>query len=158
MGDLLWVRETWKPHSIFADRPPRDVPARTRVFYRADETYAPSNTPWVPPIHMPRWASRLTLEVTGVKVERVQDLREADCIAEGAEVVSWVGGLGSLNGPMVATDRDHVTQTPRCWFRELWDSINAKRGFGWEVNPWVVAVTFKVHRCNVDAMKGDTDA
>ncbi len=61
-GDRLWVRETWKPFSIYAERAPRDIPP-SKVFYRADDSYAQSNTRWFPSIHMPRWASRLTLIV-----------------------------------------------------------------------------------------------
>lgn len=81
-GDLLWVRETWKPHSIYAGMKPREVP-RTKVFFRADDAYAPSNTPWKPGIHMPRWASRLTLLVADVRVERLQAISDDDAIAEG---------------------------------------------------------------------------
>jgi hypothetical protein len=82
----------------------------------------------VPPIHMPRWASRISLEITGVRVERVQDISEADALAEGVDRTNT-----SLPG--YATER----------FRRLWDSINAARGFGWEVNPWVWVIEFR--RC-----------
>lgn len=137
-GDTLWVREKWKPHSTFARVPPRDIPI-SNVFYEADQAYAPSNTPWVPSIHMPRWASRLTLKVTGIKVERVQDISRADVQAEG---------ITEREGLPIA---DVVTG----WhepFAALWDSINGKKpGRAWADNPWIVAVTFEVIRKNIDS-------
>ncbi|KKL60339.1 hypothetical protein LCGC14_2206280, partial [marine sediment metagenome] len=75
-----------------------------------------------------RWASRITLEITGVKVERVQDISSVDCHSEGIDPLHWM--------------RDAL---PACVeFRDLWDSINAKRGYGWDANPWNFALTFKV--------------
>jgi hypothetical protein len=76
---------------------------------------------------MPRWASRITLEVTGVRVERVQDISEADAWAEGIDRTHMGRGI----------------QRPAVHFRRLWDSINAKRGFGWESNPYVWVVEFR---------------
>ncbi len=82
---------------------------------------------WKPSIFMPRWASRILLEVTDVRVERVQDIREEDARADcGKEKCCEAEGHGAI----VA-------------FHGLWDSINAKRGFGWDVNPWVWVVEFK---------------
>lgn len=78
-----------------------------------------------PSIFMPRWASRITLEITDVRVERVQGITEADAIAEGVE---W-----QTPGP----------ERNRLRYRELWDSLNAKRGFGWDKNLWVWVLTFK---------------
>lgn len=83
---------------------------------------------WRPSRFMPRWASRLLLEVLSVRVERVQDISEDDARAEGV----------TLHGVTRNADDYRVA------FREVWDSINAKRGFGWGVNPWVFAVGFKV--------------
>jgi len=85
---------------------------------------------WRSPIHMPRWASRILLEVTDVRVERVQEIGEADAECEG---VGWDCCGEGENDP----------RTPREAFCGLWDSINAKRGYSWKSNPWIWAITFK---------------
>ena len=132
--DRLYVRENWKPHSSFAGMKPRDIPVGD-VFYMADDAYAPSNTPWVPCIHMPRWASRLTLIVEAVKVERLQDISEEDALAEGCPAQTYEALAG---------------MEARGWYRDLWDSLHGTGA--WDANPWVVALTFSVHRANIDAL------
>lgn len=128
-GDLLWVRETFAVVEP-AIAPPESPDGR---LYRADWPHEPyANPVWKASIHMPRWASRLTLEVTDVRIERVQDISAEDALAEG---VGFADGY------------------PQQDFAELWNSLNAKRGYGWDANPWVVAVTFKAHHCNVDSME-----
>ena len=92
---------------------------------------------------MPRWASRITLEITGVKVERIKEIGRDDIKAEGIEPrYTYIkprrpDPYGSLT-PSV----DHLEYLSP--FVDLWDSINAKRGYGWNVNPWAWAITFKV--------------
>jgi hypothetical protein len=81
-----------------------------------------------PSIFMRRADSRITLEITAIRVQRVQDISEMDCYAEGR----------SLND-----ETDPVSRPGAAWFRELWDKINAKRGYPWESNPWVWAVSFR---------------
>ena len=76
---------------------------------------------------MPRWTSRITLEVESVRVERLQEMGDEQACLEGVDGHEW-----------------HDKGGPRKEFARLWDTINAKRGFGWEVNPWVFVVTFKV--------------
>ena len=126
-GDLLWVRETWGIHD--AD------PAR--AWFRADpgveDCVAKSTAGWKwrPSIHMPRWASRITLRLTDVRVERVQEISADDAIAEG------IDRPGTMN-PYI--DGNAMV---RAVFRNLWDSINAKRGYGWDVNPWVWVLVFE---------------
>lgn len=85
---------------------------------------------WKPSIHMPRWASRITLEVTGVRIERLQDISEADARAEGIEQSERTGGW--LPGNCAA---------PEWAFRELWESINGAGS--WNANPWVWVVEFR---------------
>ena len=139
-GDTLWVRECWGTPD--ADHPQcvdgRKPQQGDHMVYRAnpaDDYQWGSGLPsqggfvWRPSIHMPRWASRITLEVTDVRIERVQEISVDDAIAEGV----W------LDPPDAHGFRSEVQGA----FRELWDSINAKRGFGWEANPWVWALAFK---------------
>jgi hypothetical protein len=129
-GDRLWVRETWARcvHS----------PDCTGRYFRADGEHndGAKIDRWRPSIHMPRWASRLTLEVVAVRVERVRDITEDDARAEGAELVLKDGrAIRDIDG---GDGWDY-----RLAFSELWDSINAKRGYGWAVNPFVWVVTFR---------------
>lgn len=120
-GDQLWVRETFREQDTL------DFPA-----FKADigtsrwnPVVNPDNCKWRPSIYMPRWDSRITLEVTGIKVERLQYISETDAVAEGVETPTIAG----------VTYRDK--------FRALWDSINAKRGYGWSQNPWVWVISFR---------------
>ena len=115
-GDRLWVRETW-----MCDEYGRRHQSQGMVRYRA--TDAESMGAWRPSIFMPRWASRITLEIEGVRVGRVQDISDDDALAEGA--------------------RAPVGPLPRDTFALLWDRINEKRGYSWESNPWVWVVEFR---------------
>ena len=87
---------------------------------------------WKPSIHMFHKYSRITLEITEISVERVQDITEAAAIAEGVDAVS------------MADHPRQATMSRKADFKQLWDSINKKRGFGWESNPWVWVVKFEV--------------
>jgi hypothetical protein len=90
---------------------------------------------------MPRWASRLTLRVTDVRVERLQDITEEDARAEGCS--EWIPCTGYTG--MGVTIRDSFREsTYREYFEFLWDSINAKRGYAWDANPYVWVVKFEV--------------
>lgn len=120
-GDRLWVREAWCPTGAGV------------VQYRADAKTEQPYWPllkWAPSIHMPRWASRLTLEVVSVRVERVQDISEADVCAELGCHAVWPGP-----GP--------YRRDLRGAFAAVWDSLNAKRGYSWASNPWVWVVEFR---------------
>jgi hypothetical protein len=138
-GDRLWVRETWRAEE-------RESDAADGICYRADGAFVViDNTRaaserwvvaynngrhgrrWRPSIFMPRWASRISLEVTGVRVERVQDISEEDAGAEGC--VPWRDPGGGV--------------TYRSGFADLWDSINAKRGSAWDANPYVWVIEFR---------------
>jgi hypothetical protein len=106
---------------------------------------------WKPSIYMPRWASRLTLDVINVRVERLQDINETDAISEGMAALSretllklfpdYAEAVGLYSRE--PQHRPPLGPTPRERFWRLWDSINVKRGFGWNANPWVWVVEFK---------------
>lgn len=154
-GDLLYVRERWSGEHWFSNFKPSDrllMTNENRLVSLIPETWywadgSPSSGDWEKPrpgMHMPRWASRITLEVTDVRVERLQDISEADAKAEGAE---------RNDDPC-----DHIRQncedigclgpTFKCGFADLWCSINGDDN--WRANPWVWAVTFTPHLINVD--------
>ena len=115
-GDRLWVRETWRQ-------------GNTGVLYRANDV-CPSQQHWRPSIFLKRADSRLVLEVTAVRVERLQEISCADAIAEGI--------APAANSQTIDCD----TPDPRHAYRELWDSLNAKRA-PWASNPWVWVIEFK---------------
>jgi hypothetical protein len=87
---------------------------------------------------MPRWASRITLEITDIRVERVQEINNADAEQEGFALA------GLQNGCPACDTIDHSYYGGRFHFAEYWDSLNAKRGYSWESNPWVWVVSFEV--------------
>jgi hypothetical protein len=120
-GDRLWVRETFA----------FDVIKNNGFRYRADVDPQTDGWTWTPSIHMPRAACRLVLEVTGVRVERLQAITWRDAFAEGFEPQP------------VSADPTVHRDAARDWYMDLWDSLNAKRGFGWATNPWVWVVSFK---------------
>lgn len=125
-GDRLWVRETCG----FFD------PALKTVTYKADGYEAKYPQKWKSARYMPRWASRITLEVVSVRVERVQDISEEDARKEGMIANRFENASGQTypNG----------SESPyRRAFAIIWNSINGKRGFGWDVNPWVWMIEFK---------------
>lgn len=120
VGDRLWVRE-----SMYMDKDGVWLYSADDDFVGCDRDDELAMISWAhhketehcPSIHMPRWASRITLEITGVRVERLQDITDDDAKAEG------VGGVGT--------------------FGVLWNEINAKRGHSWDTNPWVWVIEFK---------------
>jgi hypothetical protein len=143
-GDVLWVRETW------ADK--TDV----GLLYRADlercnHPYLRGGCVWKPSIHMPRWASRLTLEIISVRVEKLQEITARECIKEGWLAESIKTGNDEqvfkeirespIPCMMAAKLLKTVGKPPRQWFAELWDSINGKGA--WEKNPWVWRIEFR---------------
>lgn len=139
-GDRLWVRERWAPlsdaHPEVAKNPGADALA-SRGFFAADAASEEEANSWVtrwrPSIHMPRSMSRITLEITGVRVERLQDISEADAKAEG------VSNLSSF--PHWDPTRN-IAITPHVHnFMKLWWDINGADS--WAANPWVWVVEFK---------------
>jgi hypothetical protein len=128
-GDKLWVRETWQANDVDIERKDKSA-----IEYRAT-SFVETLDGWKPSIHMPRWASRILLEVVNVRVERVQDISGNDCIAEGIE--------RGVEGGSVCHFRDEIVSGAVECYKYLWDSINAKRGYSWESNPWVWVVEFQ---------------
>jgi hypothetical protein len=139
-GDLLWVRETW------ADL--RGMGFDVSVAYRADSlrdgredadsmrAHLDYSVKWRPSIHMPKRVTRLWLEITDVRVERVQDISEEDAEKEGAEEM--------FVNPLNLGDK---RKSFIFGFTCLWDSINAKRGYSWDNNPWVWVIEFRRKVC-----------
>ncbi len=118
-GDRLWVRETWRSYEFGG------------TYYLADEPWN-KGAGWKPSIFMPRHLSRITLEIISIRVQRIQEISEADCCAEMGCPAEWPGP-----GP------EPYKRDLRGAFQILWDGINAKRGYGWDVNPWVFAIEFR---------------
>lgn len=123
VGDLLWVRETfWE-----------NISDKSFAWYETDVFPIDAKRDDVkrkPSIFMPKWASRLTLEITGIRIERLQDITNADSIEEGTpDYRSYFNGF-----------------TMKDCYRKLWQSINGEDS--WLNNPWVWVIEFKVHKCN----------
>lgn len=152
-GDLLWVRETWGAWPHMAGGVQADS-----LRFRADGEYQNEHGAWQwrPSIHMPKWASRLTLEVTAVKVERLAEISEEDAKAEGIKME--FAGIGLAMWKWSDDPNVPCATTPQGAFVKLWDHLNAKRGYGWEANPWVCAIAFNVHKMNVDAFLAQREA
>lgn len=170
-GDRLWVRERFLPDppsddpswddnvctyvewagcgSRISDVPPA-LRASAYSIYAADPMWSEnSGMVWRPSIHMPRWASRLTVTVTDVRVERLQDISEADAIAEGIarHKSGWMPyATAFYDGDGITPANYHAD--PRVSYMQLWDSINGAGA--WEANPWVAAYTFTVIPKNID--------
>jgi hypothetical protein len=171
-GDRIWVREAFSGFYFLRDLPPRDWPL-SPIWYWADGN--PAGKSWTrpkPSIHMPRWASRLTLIVTDVRVQRLKDISEQDAIAEGATFRDSCSGFGDLrpgwsmdwsrvgepsrfatgaDGKATPlTERDVALGSARYAFANFWNTIYGPDA--WDANPWVSAITFTVHHGNIDQM------
>lgn len=157
IGDRLWVREAWAPLSALIHNDPGAQALADRAFYRADNgTIDGEISRWRPSIHMPRWASRITLDVSGVKIQRLQDISEEDAIAEGVEPLhgGWFPYGISTFMTTIQDGREVPAQycaSARDSFQMLWNHLNGqKKRFSWEANPWVAAYTFTPIFQNID--------
>lgn len=161
-GDRLWVRETWQLHSRATDL--------STVVYRASINQSwteahemfpdslagklrprPFQEGWRSPLHIPRWASRLTLIVTDVKIERLMAISDEDAQAEG--IVEDDGSepdIWYVPGAAAAGWKIKMANNPAMVFRSLWENLNGIES--WNANPYVVAVSFTVHKTNINAM------
>ena len=140
-GDRLWVRETWYCDHYEVMRGPYLKPDDLDVIEARDDgtlvyaadgltPYEADQPVWKPSIHMPRWASRILLEITDVRVERLQDISRADIRAEGLQCP-----------PELASD--DVSPNYRDWYPEAWKELWNSTGGDWDANPWVWVVEFK---------------
>ena len=131
VGDRLWVRETWAEAGgsapelqLYRANYPAHVPSKY------ENVPPPESIRWRPSIHMPRWASRITLEITGVRVERLDGISNADAMSEGVGVAyGW------------DETKDVMPRDARRRFAELWQSIYGDES--WQANPWVWVIEFK---------------
>lgn len=163
-GDRLWVRETWgfaKPvmehdeqsgRSYVCDwrdwtgKLPDKKPDSYSILYRADDDWEDVDSPeergfvWRPSIFTKRWASRITLEITDVRVQRLQDISEADAISEGIERTTNIGVCRALGWRGAPGLSEHMRASHA--YGDLWESINGEDS--WLANPWVWALTFKL--------------
>lgn len=132
--DRLWVREAWAADAQVDAIAPRDLSQGEPIWYPADFSVRQTGCSMIskgrgrPSIHMPRWASRILLEITAVRVERLQDITEDQAIAEGIDTHP-MGFYG--NGCITAGGA----------FLELWESINGDGS--WAANPWVWVIEFR---------------
>lgn len=150
-GDRIWVRENWRTYKDLDHCKPRNIVAGAAIRFESDNTSTvrhPEAETWGklrPSIFMPRWASRILLEITAIKVERVQDISLADAIAEGMSPVEGARGEDSI--ACFWQDWSKPLEPLMPWpirrYRVLWDQLNARRGFGWRVNPWVWSIHFR---------------
>lgn len=145
VGDRLYVREHWRVSSAQNGVAPRDLPRDLTVELIADGNGALLGK-HRQGMHMPRWASRLTLIVEGVKVEPLQAISEADAEAEG---VVWDSADGFDVWYVPGADIPHTATAAEC-FNGLWSSLHTKEGERWQDNPDVVALTLRVEHGNID--------
>ncbi|EML7933166.1 hypothetical protein V9948_003628 [Providencia rettgeri] len=147
VGDRIWVRETWqgplvdseKAYDLFKD--PTPYQKVENCVYKADGGYAPEyidcddnfRQGWRPSSNMPRWASRITLEIIDVRVEHLQDISKQDAVSEGAPQ-----GHHSID---VISKQFGFPDFSRSWFAQIWMDIHGEDN--WAANPWVWVIEFK---------------
>ena len=164
-GDRLWVREAHyltddgdSGYAVFAEDANgvsdhlENIQTLMNTFPKVDWS---KHARLRPSIHMPRWASRLTLIVTDVRVQRLQEISEADARAEGAKAGDWP------DRPHCSCDDDdcaacsHYPALHIPAFKRLWDTMHGPAA--WDANPWVAALTFTVHKRNIRQMEPTND-
>lgn len=148
-GDRIWVRETWQAIHDYCDenghvderRYARSIPRHRGNYWHpvyeeawGNESREDREFPWRPSIHMPRWASRILLEIIDVRVERLNAISQEDAQAEGMELTGW---RPTYSDP----DSGGEVWTPYDNFAQLWESIYGEES--WKANPWVWVITFR---------------
>jgi hypothetical protein len=147
-GDRLWVRETWNVVPVGRPAPlcgtseiPKSLPDGWGNMYKASGDQCTKDVGWRPSLHMPRWASRITLEITAIRVERLQFISEEDAVKEGCSPTERAGGTlyhGAVH-PIKGTLK--VFPCAKAAFRSVWESIHGPGS--WDANPWVWVLEFK---------------
>src|SRR5690606_37262548 len=187
-GDLLWVREPWRTETFEHDKiAPAKLSGHEKIIYEADADWrvAKSIGRRAPVMFMPRWASSVRLEVTAVRVLRLQEIRQEDARAEGVATEEWDDWRENVTA--IAMPEGSYIENERDLFRDLWDGLYAKpkpiysegrivsyvsypwdgesrvetyRGLPHEIrpNPFVIATTFVVHQMNVDDFLAQREA
>ena len=128
-GDRLWARELWWRHTD------------GRILRVGEQNDGSDGWRKMSPMFMPRSASRVTLEILRIGVERLQDISFDDCLAEGVIWTRHWRDVTSEELPQGASEG--ASSDARAAFRRMWDAVNAKRGFPWESNPWVWTIEFR---------------
>lgn len=163
-GDRLWVRETLCSHNQFGfplgQQPNHDMIGQRIWSYGADDIDVDSITNRRPSIHMPRWASRLTLIVTATKIERLQEITEEDAKAEGIATdihdgmpKAWISGFAIPVGKGVDFHTISYEHEATAYFALLWEHLHGIRS--WAANPEVVALSFRVVKSNIDRLPAE---
>ncbi|GHV89867.1 phage-like protein [Spirochaetia bacterium] len=156
IGNMLWVKEIFCKYTPINQAPRSRFSPCEETFcvygYKADENL-PAGSRWKSPLYMPRVASRFLLEVKSVRIERVQSIPNRDVMAEGINESDLqilcekffdasICNLTSASNPTKTEDCYDCKNTKKNQFKVLWDTINAKRCYSWEVNPWVYVIEF----------------
>ncbi|WKH72831.1 morphogenetic protein [Klebsiella quasipneumoniae] len=151
-GDRIWVRETWQAIHDYCDenghvdesRYARSIPRNRGNYWHpvyeeawGNESREDRDFPWRPSIHMPRWASRILLEITDVRVERLNTISEKDATAEGVPPAGSL--LPDYPGTFLTPKGDYATA--KVAFQRLWESIYGEQS--WKANSWVWVIAFK---------------
>lgn len=147
VGDRLWVREAWWAEARYDALAPRDIPRGAPIYYQSDPKPGCAGR-YRHGKFMCRWMSRTSLLVTAVKVERLQDISRDDAVAEGlilasANIEACWRWPPPFNG--------HIWLSPRSAFHFLWASLHGPDA--WAANPWVAAISFETHHCNIDELE-----
>lgn len=152
-GDVLYVRESFRLDIAYDKLRPKAVSPEAAIWYDAGGALGGGvHGKLRPAIHMPRWASRLTLLVRSVSIEALRSISQGDVISEGAPLdPNHRDETQDGSNPfMCISEHPHITQSPHAWYHRLWDTLHDADGERWEDNPQVVALTFEVISQNVD--------
>jgi hypothetical protein len=147
VGDRLWVKETWRTSKVADELKPSMLVGGgySRIWYEADRDNCDQHGKVRVSIHMPRWASRLTLLVTEVRVERLQNISEVDACAEGIERVTLLPG-----GAHYRDAKGGIFAYASFAYASLWNSLHARPGDQWTDNPEIIALSFAVQQRNIN--------